>query len=90
MFKFVKRQFEVVLKICASPSAVAPEPYFLSPRGVSRGVSLGTPSRAKRGMPRYRSAGRRRELFGTASETIKAPSRNLFKTFHFRGAGLGA
>jgi len=30
------------------------------------------------------------DFFETASETIKAISRNLFKTFHCRGARLGA
>jgi hypothetical protein len=54
MFKFVKRQLEVVLKICASPSAVDPSLIFCRPEASAEGVPRrllasgshpGTPSR---------------------------------------------
>ena len=48
MFKFVKRQFEVVSKIYASPSAVAQSPFFVAQseaRGPSALAHLGMTSR---------------------------------------------
>jgi hypothetical protein len=46
MFKFVKRQLEVVSKIYASPSAVAQSLIFCRPEASAEGSPpLGTPSR---------------------------------------------
>jgi hypothetical protein len=108
MLKFVKRQFEVVLKICASPSAVDPSLifcrpralFFVAPRRQPRGSLPGdavpndvrgdaVPNEVKDASACARQDGGG-NFFETASEAIKAPSGNLFNTFHCRGARLGA
>ena len=57
-------------------SFLSPRAIFLSPRGVSRGVSQGTPSRTKRGVPRrLRASGRHGGRLSPRALFFVTPSR---------------